>query len=266
MQDRNGPEGGHGRPLTARQVVASTLLGVDPPRLPSRHLVRAGSLFGISEGTLRVALSRMLNAGELEADDGWYQLAGPLLLARRERQAEGRHPALLPWTGDWSMHVVRAGSRSAGTRSDLRDAARALHLAELREGVWLRPSNLDPGRFPAAQQVVASQCQGFVVRPEPVHELPPDQLARSLWDLDGWSAGARRLTAAMDEIGVALEAADSTELRRAWELSAAVLRHLLADPLLPPELLPGNWPAEALRSAYDRYDQRFKDRWRRVID
>jgi phenylacetic acid degradation operon negative regulatory protein len=254
------------RPLTARQVVASTLLGVDPPRLPSSHLVRAGALFGITEGTLRVALSRMLNAGELEAADGWYQLAGPLLLARQARQAEGRHPDLLPWTGAWTMHVVRAGSRSATTRGDLRDAAKALHLAELREGVWVRPANLDPRRFPTARAVVAAQCQCFLAHPDREGGPHPEELARTLWDLDGWADGAEHLIVEMDAVGAALAGDDSTGLRPAWELSAAVLRHLLADPLLPPELLPDSWPAARLRADYDRYDTAFKERWRREID
>ena len=54
------------RPLSARSVVASTLLGMRPPRLPTQILVRSGALFGIAEGTTRVALSRMVAAGELE--------------------------------------------------------------------------------------------------------------------------------------------------------------------------------------------------------
>src|SRR5262245_19755609 len=112
-------------PLTARQIVASTLLGVDPPRLPSRQLVRAGELFGVSEGTTRVALSRMVRAGELEADDGWYRLAGPLL-NRQARHAEGRHPSLRPWTGEWCTEVVRAERRPADARNDLRAAMRGL--------------------------------------------------------------------------------------------------------------------------------------------
>jgi DNA-binding transcriptional regulator PaaX len=44
--------------------------------------------------------------------------------------------------------------------------------------------------------------------------------------------------------------------------SAAVLRHLQADPLLPPALLPRGWPGEALRADYDRYDVAFKQVWR----
>jgi phenylacetic acid degradation operon negative regulatory protein len=265
MQDRKTRRPAGHRPLTARQVVASTLLGVDPPRLPSSHLVRAGELFGINEGTTRVAVSRMLAAGELEADDGGYRLAGPLLLDRQARQAEGRHPELLAWSGAWSLHVVRTGSRSAAARSDLRAATRALHLAELREGVWLRPANLDPDRFPTARAVVEAQCDAFVGHPELDGTGPATDLARSLWDLDGWATDARRLTLDMHDRGGALDAGDSDELRRAWELSAAVLRHLLADPLLPAELLADDWPGRDLRAAYDDYDRAFKARWRREV-
>jgi phenylacetic acid degradation operon negative regulatory protein len=49
------------RPLSARSIVASTLLGCHPPELPTRALVQMGTLYGIPEGTLRVALSRMLS-------------------------------------------------------------------------------------------------------------------------------------------------------------------------------------------------------------
>jgi phenylacetic acid degradation operon negative regulatory protein len=71
--------------LTARSVIASTLLGTTPPRLPARVLVEAGELFGIAEGTTRVALSRMVASGELATDDGWYVLRGQRLLVRLAR-------------------------------------------------------------------------------------------------------------------------------------------------------------------------------------
>ncbi len=53
------------RPLTTRSVLLSTLLGAHPPRLRARHLVRVGRLFGIAEGTVRVALSRMVADGDV---------------------------------------------------------------------------------------------------------------------------------------------------------------------------------------------------------
>ena len=37
-------------------------------------------------------------------------------------------------------------------------------------------------------------------------------------------------------------------------VSAAVFRHVLVDPLLPPPLLPGAWPGDALREEFERHD------------
>ncbi len=48
------------------------------------------------------------------------------------------------------------------------------------------------------------------------------------------------------------------DLSPGFALSAAVIRHLLADPLLPEELLGGSWPGAALRDAYERWDGTYR--------
>jgi len=92
-------------PLTARSVLASALLGEDPPQLPVSHLVHLAALFGINENRARVALSRMASAGEVTTDgSGRYRLAGHLL-DRRDRQTgsrraqtrRGTEPGAWPW-------------------------------------------------------------------------------------------------------------------------------------------------------------------------
>jgi hypothetical protein len=70
-------------PLDARSLALSVLLGSHPPVLPARALVALAELFGIAGGTMRTALSRMVAAGELEAADGRYRLAGRLLERQR---------------------------------------------------------------------------------------------------------------------------------------------------------------------------------------
>ncbi|MEJ5255632.1 MAG: PaaX family transcriptional regulator C-terminal domain-containing protein [Acidimicrobiales bacterium] len=249
---------GANRPLTARSVIASTLLGTHPPQLPSRLLVRAGELFGISEGTVRTAISRMVAAGELEAVDGSYRLAGQLL-ERQARQDASRRGERRRWQGGWELAVVPGGERrDAGARGRLRVAMRRLHLAELREGVWVRPDNLDPRRSPESAAIVEAQCTRFSARPEG----DPAALAAHLWDLDGWAHTARRLERDLHRHLPRLERADASRLRDAFVVSATVLRHLLADPLLPDELLPASWPGEQLRATYDRFDEAFKTTWR----
>jgi len=254
------PERSDGRALTARSVAASTLLGMTPPRLPSQLLVRSGELFGIAEGATRVALSRMVAAGELEADDGAYQLAGHLL-ARQERQIASRRADASggPWKGEWALRIVRPASRGARERSRLREAMQRLKLAEEREGVWLRPANLAPDRFADAAEVVADQCSSFVGRPDA--EDPAELVAR-LWDLDGWMDRAgvlrRQMAADVDR----LEAGDTDALAPTFVVSASVLRHLVADPQLPDALCPPSWPGAVLRAEYERYDVAFKAVWR----
>ncbi|MFA1541452.1 PaaX family transcriptional regulator C-terminal domain-containing protein [Actinomadura monticuli] len=228
------------RPLTARSVVLSTLLGVHPPRLPARYLVRVGDLFGIAEGTIRVALSRMVAAGDLVQSDGAYTLT-ERLLDRQARQDESRLPSTRPWDGAWEIAVITAERRPAADRAALRQAMSALRLAELREGTWLRPANLTRTR----PDPVVRQCTFLTGRPE----QDPALLAATLWDLDAWTAKAETLRTAL---------ASATEIAERFTLAAAVLRHLLNDPLLPSPLLPPAWPGPALRTLYKSFEKDFE--------
>jgi len=56
---------GSDRRLTARSVVLSVLLGAHPAWATVAELLRLTSDFGIRESTLRVALTRMVHAGDL---------------------------------------------------------------------------------------------------------------------------------------------------------------------------------------------------------
>jgi len=244
------------RRLTARSVIASTLLGVDPPRLPTLALVRSGELFGLSQGATRTALSRMAAAGEVEPDGDGYRLAGALL-ERHRRQQAARAPVVREWDGTWVLALVAAERRPAAERARLRQAMRRLRLAEVREGCWARPDDLDPDRDPTERAVVDAQCT--LVRGARPDDVGPFVAA---FAPDAWAATARDLLAAMDRWLPALEAGDVGVLAETFELDAAVVRHLLDDPLLPDELAPPGWPAADLRDAFGRFDQGFKATWR----
>lgn len=230
------------RPLTARSIVLSTLLGHHPPRLPARVLVRVGELFGVAEGTVRVALSRMVAAGDLDQDDRGYGL-NPRLLDRQTRQDESRAPRLRRWDGGWEIAVVAPERRPAADRAALRRTMARLRLAELREGTWVRPANL--GRDLAA--AVGEQCTVFTAA-APADD--PVALAGRLWDLDAWAGHAHALSAALDH---------ADDLAERFTVSAAALRHLLADPVLPQPLLPPDWPGAELRRRYDDFEDALRE-------
>lgn len=238
--------------LTARSVIASTLLGVTPPELPTRSLVATAELLGIAPGTARVALSRMVSAGELEPTDDGYRLASAALLARQARQSASRSGHTRDWDGSWRTYVVTGEARSAPERVELRSLMATHRYGELREGVWLRPDNLEGDDATPSDGALAA-C--IVLRAEPAN---PTALANRLWDLEVWAAQARGLHTELDRLSSAIERGDDAGLAESFVRSAAVLRHLQADPLLPVALLPTDWPGPELRRRYDAFDNTFR--------
>jgi len=220
--------------LTARSVVLSVLLGAHPAWATAAELLRLTSDFGIREPTLRVALTRMVSGGDLVRSDDGYRLSGRLL-ARQRRQDDALNPATQDWDGGWITAVVTAVGTDAKTRATLRGALRDNRFGELREGVWLRPDNLD------AEMPAIARGRVRVLR---AHDDNPAQLARQLWDLRDWSKTGHRLLGEMT-------AADDIPGR--FVVAAAMVRHLLTDPVLPAELLPTDWPADRLRAAYSEF-------------
>ncbi|NEB00817.1 PaaX family transcriptional regulator C-terminal domain-containing protein [Streptomyces sp. SID13726] len=229
------------RPLSARSVVLSLLLGAHPAEMPVKDLVRAVESFGVGGSTLRAALSRMVTAGDLRRADAVYGLSDRLL-ARQRRQDDAVHPRTRAWSGDWEMVVITATGRGASERAELRARLTVLRLAELREGVWLRPANL----LRALPDDLDTVAQRYTARPD----RPGPELAAALWPLGGWAAESRALLAHV-------AGAD----RPADRLTgfAAVVRHLLTDPVLPPGLLPPHWPGAELRAAYADYQRELAD-------
>jgi phenylacetic acid degradation operon negative regulatory protein len=225
--------------------MASALLGVEPPELPVAHLVRLSGIFGISANGARVALSRMVATGEATTDgSGRYRLSGHLM-DRQARQSASRSGTTAPFTGQWWVAVVTRSGSSAEVRTARRRALAYARLAELREGVWMRPDNLE-----------VNLPDGMGTEVEVMTAQPADgqRLSARLWDLDGWAAVALKLLS-----DLAALAPDHPEaLAPGFELSAAVLRHLQADPLLPAELLPAHWPGQELRRDYDPWDARYR--------
>lgn len=234
------------RPLNARSLVLSILLGLPVPALPARALVAAADAFGVAPGTMRTALSRMVSAGELAAVDGEYRLAGRLL-ERKAAQDIGRRPPPEDWDGAWWVAVVTAPRREVRQRRAFRSHMANLRMGELRPDTWLRPANLDGPRGDEGLAVV----RGPLVGEEPAG------LARRLWPLTEIAERARSLLDRVEEAMPALEAGQPAAMADTIELSAAVVRFLRAEPLLPPALTLQPWPPDALRSRYRAFDATF---------
>ncbi|MGH9078756.1 MAG: PaaX domain-containing protein, C- domain protein, partial [Acidimicrobiales bacterium] len=163
-----------------------------------------------------------------------------------ERQNQSRRGDTRRWSGGWRLVVVTATGRTAEDRSARRRRLTLARLAEQREGVWLRPENIDLWPDPADEPDVVV----YTARPD--HDGAA--LAAELFDLEGWGRRAAELIARLDS----LPTTGPEGLAPGFELSAAVLRHMQADPLLPAELLPAGWPCAALRRTYGGWDRQYR--------
>jgi phenylacetic acid degradation operon negative regulatory protein len=229
------------RNMTARSVVLSVLLGAHPAWASASELIRLTADFGIKETTLRVALTRMVGAGDLIRSADGYRLSDRLL-ARQRRQDDAMRPRVRAWRGDWVIVIVTSVGTDARTRAALRTTMHDKRFSELREGVWMRPDNLDLDLDPEVHARVR------VLRGR---DDAPAQLAGQLWDLPGWAATGHRL---LDEIAAA------TDVPGRFMAAAAMVRHLLTDPMLPAELVPADWPGARLRAAYHDFATELAER------
>ncbi len=220
--------------MTARSVVLSVLLGAHPAWARAAELVRLTADFDIKEPTLRVALTRMVGAGDLIRSEDGYRLSDRLL-NRQRRQDDAIDPKLRDYDGQWQTLVITSVGTDARTRAALRNTLQQYRFGELREGVWMRPDNLD--------QVLPREITGRV-RLLHARDEDPAGLAATLWDLPGWRRTGEQL---LEEMAAA------TDVPGRFVAAAGIVRHLLADPVLPDELLSGEWPGAELRKAYNDF-------------
>jgi phenylacetic acid degradation operon negative regulatory protein len=227
--------------MTARSVVLSVLLGAHPAWATASELIRLTADFGIKETTLRVALTRMVSAGDLIRSADGYRLSDRLL-ARQRRQDEAMRPRARAWRGDWILLIITSVGTDARTRAALRTTMHHQRFGELREGVWMRPDNLDPQLDPK----VAARVRVLRARDD-----APAELAAQLWDLPAWAETGHRL---LDEM------TQASDVPGRFVVAAAMVRHLLTDPMLPAELLPADWPGARLRAAYHDFATELAER------
>lgn len=249
---------------TASSLVLDLLSTLRTGSMPVRALVEAGALFGIAEGSLRVALTRGVADGLLERDErGSYRL-GARARAVAERVATWRRleTHVRPWSGGW-LTAIAVGSASG--RPAQRRHARALRLLGFRElarGVAVRPDNLAGGieavraaltRFGLAPGSIVCELRGL--------DALTEARARVLWDAEELIEGYRRTRRALDASAERLAALpEAAAMIESFRLGGAALRQLTLDPLLPAPIVTTDERA-ALVAAMRRYDAAGRSCW-----
>ncbi len=217
--------------------------------MPVGRLLAFTSLFGITDGTVRTALSRMVAAGELANDDGTYRLSGRLL-ERQAQQDVGRVGPPQAWDGTWWFVAVTTDRRSVAARREFRARATGARLGEMRPDTWLRPANIG----------VPFDLPDVVLTRGPILSGDEAALAGRLWPLDLLDREAERHVERLDAVA-ALLAADDREfaLADSFVSLAAAQRFLRTEPQLPESLAPGRAAAD-LRERYAVVVEAFQGR------
>jgi len=224
--------------LTARGVILSLLVSNYPSQHTPAHVVRAAGAFDIKESAARVALSRMVTQGDLIRTEEGYELSAPLL-ERRQRVFFEVKQEEIPWDGGWEGVIVTESGRDAADRAALRTRLSRLRLAELREGVWMRPANL-------ARPLALAQDPVLVLHSAP--EVEPGLLVAQLWDTDALERESQRLLNLMGR---------ATSKVERFTVATAIVRHLLRDPVLPAALQPSPWSTDLVHRVWLDYQDEF---------
>src|SRR5574337_391554 len=139
----------------------------------------------------------------------------------------GTHPAHAT-----AAELIRLTEDFGIKETTLRATLQNRRFGELREGVWMRPDNIELD--------LAADVR-MLLRVLSARDDAPVELAGRLWDLPGWVRVGQGL---LDELAATSGVSDR------FVVAAAIVRHLLTDPMLPAELLPQDWPGAQLRTAY----------------
>jgi phenylacetic acid degradation operon negative regulatory protein len=242
--------------------VSLVCLAVGAAQVPPGESVAGPVLFrlladlGVSGSAARSMLLRMRRDGWLTSErvgrQARYRLA-PILFAgqeRVERQLRGDRPA---WHGSFSGVLYTVPERHRPFRDRLRRSALLLGYVTLRPGLLLATTD----RYDELVAVLPAQPAGSqLLRTKLTFSaIDTRRLAAELWSLDDVAAAYWRALAEFDErVADVLQRppAGAAALRA---FAAAVLplyRAGSADPDLPAELLPADWPAPHLSAAIER--------------
>jgi phenylacetic acid degradation operon negative regulatory protein len=249
--------------VSAKGLILDLLSTLRRGAMPVRALVEAGALFDLAEGSVRVALTRMLAEGLVEREEpGSYRLgAGARAVTERVTGWRRLEERLRAWNGSWwAVFGAKPGGRAA--RAAHARALRLFGFRELSPGVAVRPDNLAGGiDVVRAELARLGLAPGAIVAELRALDPVTEARARALWDAAALVAGYRRGVRELDTSRRRLAArSEADAMIESFRLGGALLRVLALDPLLPEPIVPAGERA-ALVEAMRRYDEAGRACW-----
>lgn len=265
MPDREAPvrrQPGPARGPSARAylliVLGEYILADESAGAWTQTIVDALALLDFDERAARQAIARTAAAGWLAAKRNGRRVRWQLTPAGREYLAAARQRLFAPgpesdWDGDWLVLLLTVPENQRKLRYRLRTSLEWAGFGSPGPGVWLSPH---PSHASEARQVLRSLGAG--VQATILHARLDDpserhRLVAQAWDVHELDADYRSFTghwAAVEPRSPSEAFVQRLRLVYQWR------RLLLADPGLPPALLPADWSGERARQLLlDRHAQ-----------
>jgi phenylacetic acid degradation operon negative regulatory protein len=219
-------------------------------------LVQALGLVGFEEKAARKALTRTANAGLLSPvrigrRTRWHltsQGSDALIAAKNRLFATGPEA---DWNGDWLVLLATVPEDHRNLRHRLRTSLSWAGFGSPGPGLWLSPH---PSHASEARQVLASlgePVQGTLLHARLDNPEDRQRLVAQAWDVPDVD---RRYREFLDRFTTVRPATPEGALAEHTHLLYQWRRLLMADPGLPPNLLPPKWSGEqARRLLLDRH-------------
>lgn len=255
--------------VNPKNLILDLMLAVGDKPMTARDAILAGSLFKISENSVRVTLARLSAVGLIAvAERGAYRL-GPAATDLADEVATWRtaEARLRVWQGGYI--VVHSGALGRSDRVALQRRERALHMLGFRlleRGLHIRPDNIEHDLDTVRQRL----CKLGLDREAAVFRatgLDParEAVVRQLWDGTMLTQSYRQLRGQLEAwLGRADQLTLEAAARESFMLGGQAIHELVFDPLLPAPFVDSR-ERHAFIQAVHRVDEAGRAIWNRFF-
>lgn len=255
-QRQPGPARGPSARAYLLILLGEYMLAVDGAGAWTQTLTDGLALLGFEEQAARQAIARTSAAGWLASGRRGRRVRWRLTPAGQQYLRAARARLFAPgperdWDGDWVVVLVTVPENHRKLRHRLRTALEWAGFGSPGPGVWLSPH---PSHLAEAREVLrslGSGAQATILRAQLDDPGERHRLVAQAWDISQLDAQYRSFVQRWDETSPGSPGDVFTQRAR---LVYEWRRLLMADPGLPPALLPADWSGErARRLLLDRH-------------
>ncbi|MBC2866175.1 PaaX family transcriptional regulator [Streptomyces mexicanus] len=214
---------------------------------------------GVGEHATRSTLTRMVGRGLLQRRREGRRMYFGLTDRAAAILRDGEHRIWKQgavnddWDGTWTLLAFSLPESSQRQRHDLRSQLTWAGFGPLIGGLWIAPGHADVTAITADREL-GSHVRVFRSTADPATDIP--RMVHETWDLATPAAG---YAAFLDRWSAFADGRDATgvdELAVKLRLLTEWLQIVRADPHLPIQHLPADWPAAAAEDVFRRADAR----------